>query len=86
MDFMPQPDEAKKFGTKWIKWHIMKYPHLFMIGITIPFLVYKIGEVTFRLNKDIYTGKYVPNVIMNRYAICRPDDFLAKSTPTRYRN
>lgn len=86
MDFMPQPDEAKKFGVKWVKWHIMKYPHIFMICLPVPFAIYKASEVIYRCNRDLKNGKYAPNVVMNNYTICRPSDYLAKITPTRYQN
>lgn len=86
MDFIPRPDSTKKFGVKWIKWHIMKYPHIAMICVPVPFIIYKGIAVMTRIDRELKEGKYVPNVVMNRYAVCRPDDYLAVMTPSRYRN
>lgn len=87
MDFTPQPKEAKKFGTvKWFKWHMCKYPHVFMMAAAAPILVYKFIEMNVRYNRELAAGTYVPNVVRNRYAIVRPSDFLAENTPKRYTN
>lgn len=87
MDFVPQPDEAKKFmSMKWIKWHIYKYPNIFIMGCLVPPLIYKIIEVKVRYTRMLNEGKFVPNVIMNKYAVCRPDDWKVVNTPKRYVN
>jgi hypothetical protein len=86
MDFIPQPEDAKKFGLKWLKWHIYKYPNVALIALPVPFIFYKAIEATIRYNRELRSGTYVPNVVMNRYAICRPTDYGAKSTPSRYTN
>lgn len=87
MDFVPQPEEAKKFGTfKWLKWHIFRYPNVFLVLAPVPFIIYKFFELPITTSKRMRAGEYVPNVVMNRYAICRSDDWAALATPKRYRN
>lgn len=87
MDFVPQPEEAKKFGTvKYFKWHIYKYPNVFLIAVggVITSILFVRRVLTY--NRRINDGTYVPNVIKNRYAVCRPDDWAAKTTLSRYKN
>lgn len=86
MDFIPRPEETKKFGIKWIKWNILKYPHIFLISLNVPFIIYVSTKLTINVHRGLNDGTYVPNVIMNRYAICRPDDYSAQITPKRYLN
>lgn len=87
MEFVPQPEEAKKFGTmKWFKWHLYKYPNVFAISATVPFIIGGFIYNCIQFNKGLKNGTYVPNVLTNRYAICRPDDWWASHTPKRYRN
>lgn len=86
MDFVPQPEAAKKFGLKWLKWHIYKYPNVFLVALPVPFIICKFAEVIYRNDKNLKNGTYVPNVIMNRYAICRSTDYSATITPSRYTN
>lgn len=85
MDFVNQPEDAKKFGSiKWLKWNLVKNPHIFVISSIVPFMLAKAIHVFVTLDRDINNGTYVPNVVMNRYAICRPDDWMAQNTPKRY--
>lgn len=87
MDFMPQPEEAKKFGTmKWIKWNIYKYPNIFLILLPIPFACMALSSLIISTHKGMKNGTFVPNVIMNRYVVVRPDSFLPSVTPSRYKN
>lgn len=87
MDFVPQPEDTKKFGTiRWLKWNIYKYPNIFLIALPVPFIIYKATQKILSYNRDFNNGTYVPYVIMNRYAVCREDDWLVKNTPKRYLN
>lgn len=87
MDFVPQPKEAKKFGSiKWLKWHLYKYPYVFIVFSPAPYIIYKSIETFIVYNRAYANGTYVPNVVKNRYAICRSDDWLAKNSPSRYTN
>lgn len=87
MDFIPQPEDAKKFGSmKWLKWHIYKYPNVFLMCLPVPVLIYKAFEVGFRYQRTFNDGTYVPYVIQNRYSVCRSDDWMAQNTPKRYLN
>lgn len=87
MDFIPQPEDTKKFGSmRWLKWHLYKYPTVFIIFSPVPFIVIKMAEVLIRHNRQLHDGTYAPNVIMNRYAICRPGEWSAENTPKRYQN
>lgn len=87
MDFVPQPEEAKKFPSmKWLKWHMYKYPYVFVVFAPVPFIIYKGIAVFFTYKRCYANGTYVPNVVKQRYAICRPDDWMAVTTPKRYTN
>lgn len=87
MDFVPQPEDAKKVGSiKWFKWHMYKYPYVFIVFSPVPYIIYKSIETYFTYKRAYADGTYVPNVVKNRYAICRPDDFVALNTPSRYKN
>lgn len=87
MDFVPQPEDSKRFMSyKWIKWNMYRYPQIFLILIPIPYLFYRIGVFTVSTTRDMNDGKYVPDVIKNRYAICRPGDHAEVNTPKRYKN
>lgn len=87
MDFVPQPEEAKKFGSiKWIKWNIYRYPQIFILMIPFPYYFYSFGQLYINYKRKTNNGTYVPEVIFNRYAICRPGDFTDINTPSRYKN
>lgn len=87
MEFVPQPEGAKKFGSvKWLKWQIYKNPATFIMISLVPYFIYKAITVPMAITKGMNDGTYVPNVLMNRYAVCRPDDWPAQNTPKRYRN
>lgn len=87
MDFVPQPEEAKKFGTiKWFKWHIYKYPYVWIMVGTTPIHLYLLIDFVYRHKRGLNDGTYVPDVVKNRYAVCRSDDWPAKNTPKRYIN
>lgn len=87
MEFVPQPEEAKKFGSmKWLKWHLFKYPHVFIVFSPVPVIIYRFIHNKLYLSRGMRDGTYVPNVIFNRYAIARSDDWLAENTPKRYHN
>lgn len=87
MDFVPQPEDAKKFPSiRWLKWHLYKYPHVFIVFSPVPYIIYKYTEIFFTYKRAYANGTYVPNAVKNRYAICRSDDWLAQTTPSRYKN
>jgi len=86
MDFVPEPEAAKKFGIKWIKYRLMKYPHVFFIFWPVPFIIPALIHKAIYYRRATADGTYVPNVVRNAYHICRSDDYAAKMMPSRYRN
>lgn len=87
MDFVPQPEAAKKFGSiKWLKWNMYRYPQYFIMSCFAPILIYDLIKLPITYTKRLNNGTYVPDVIKNRYAICRSDDWPAQNTPSRYKN
>lgn len=87
MDFVPQPEAAKKFPSMaWFKWHIYKYPNVFIIALPVPIIVYRLIEAKIRLSRGLADGTYVPNIMHNKYVVCRSDDWMAQNTPDRYKN
>lgn len=87
MDFVPQPEGAKKFPSiMWFKWHIYKYPNIFIIALPVPVIIYNLAKAKIRMDRELLTGEYVPNVLQNKYAICRSDDWMAQNTPKKYTN
>ena len=86
MEFIPRPEDTKKFGLRWLKWNIYKYPNIALLVVPVPFIIYEFTKLTLKCNRGLASGDYAPCVVMNRYCIVRPDDYGAKITPSRYLN
>lgn len=86
MEFTEEPLEAKKFGIKWIKYRIVKYPQVFIVVSWIPFVTYGYFKLHSKIYRETNSGEYVPNVMRNRYLVVRPDSWLLDTTPVRYRS
>lgn len=87
MDFIPRPEETKKFGTvKWLKWNLARHLNVCIVVALGPCYLFLWAKRVRDTERGMNDGTYVPGVIRNKYTICRPGDFLDVNTPERYKN
>ena len=86
MDFVPMPKSATRFGMDWLKYRLMKYPHVFVVFWPVPLIAIVGLYSLFNVRRSLANGTYVPNVVRNHYHIVRSTDYDATATPARYRN
>ena len=86
VEFQETPESAKKFGVKWLKWNIIKYPHISLIVALTPLTLATFAYRVISIKRATNNGEFVPNVLLHTYQVVRPDSWWVEQTPKRYRN
>lgn len=86
MEFIPRPEDTKRIGIKWIKWHLATNPTVLLVTVPFPMVLMYFAYRYMWHTREMNAGRYIPGVMFGSYTICRSDDYLAKTRSKRYWN